>query len=186
MTRRLDHPLVSIWVGIIARCHIPSHLAYKHYGRRGIYVCRRWERFQHFAKDMGPRPSTKHSVERRNVNGPYSPKNCRWATAREQNRNTRRTIRLTHEGQRRPLQEWAERIGMNPITLATRIKRGWSAQLALTTPARVGQRVRTIPMRVICQETGIPVSTYFWRLQQGWTPHDALHTPPHNKTAKRT
>lgn len=74
-----------------ARCHRPSDPRFSYYGGRGISVCDRWrEDFAAFFADMGPRPSSKHSIDRINNDGNYEPGNCRWATQKEQMNNTRR------------------------------------------------------------------------------------------------
>lgn len=81
-----------IWIGIKARCNQPNSKGYHNYGGRGIKLCERWERFENFLEDMGPRPSPSHSIDRINVNGNYEPSNCRWATTLEQARNKRKEI----------------------------------------------------------------------------------------------
>ena len=77
------------WYGMIARCTNPHHIGWKNYGGRGIRVCTRWLKYEHFLADMGRRPGRKHSIDRINNDGNYEPKNCRWATVKEQSANRR-------------------------------------------------------------------------------------------------
>jgi hypothetical protein len=72
-----------------SRCNDPKNPDYRHYGGRGISVCKRWGSFDAFREDMGPRPSFQHTIDRINGNGNYEPGNCRWATMAEQNRHRR-------------------------------------------------------------------------------------------------
>lgn len=79
-----------IWRDMRSRCSRSTHMSYASYGGRGITVCERWEKsFKSFLLDMGPRPSRKYSIDRRNNNGAYSPENCRWVTRHVQNMNKR-------------------------------------------------------------------------------------------------
>jgi hypothetical protein len=74
---------------MIRRCTNKNTKRYKHYGGRGIEVCKRWRDFANFFADMGHRPSSKHSIDRINNNGNYEPSNCRWATSVQQHANQR-------------------------------------------------------------------------------------------------
>lgn len=85
------------WLRMNQRCNCPGHDSYPHYGGRGIAICERWRTFENFLEDMGPKPSPKHSLDRRDVNGNYEPGNCRWATSAEQARNKRTTKLEPHE-----------------------------------------------------------------------------------------
>lgn len=79
------------WCAMVERCYYPRHIAYADYGGRGIRVCNRWRNsFEAFVKDMGPKPSPAHSIDRYpNSDGHYELGNCRWATPREQRLNQR-------------------------------------------------------------------------------------------------
>lgn len=78
--------------GIKSRCYNPNDPAYKYYGGRGIKMCDRWnESFDNFFEDMGLRPDGLE-IDRINVNGNYSPNNCRWTTHKENMRNRSNTV----------------------------------------------------------------------------------------------
>jgi hypothetical protein len=90
-------PEYRTWVKIWQRCTNKNSSAYPDYGGRGISVCPRWEVFENFLEDMGRRPAGM-SIERIDVNGNYEPKNCRWATRKEQLNNTRRNKTVVLNG----------------------------------------------------------------------------------------
>lgn len=92
-----EHPLYSVWNGMWARCTSPASASWLNYGARGIRVCDEWLTFARFVSDMGPRPSNMHTIEREEVNGNYTPKNCVWATHSEQCVN-RRTFKNNSSG----------------------------------------------------------------------------------------
>lgn len=123
----------AIWRSMLARCENPKRKDYPRYGGRGVYVCARWHSFENFVADMGLRPDGL-SIERENNDHGYEPGNCRWATPKEQNRNTSSSRILEAHGERLTMAEWAERTGLNPQTLQARLNRGWDTHKAISTP----------------------------------------------------
>jgi len=77
-------------VNMIDRCYNIVHYNFHNYGARGIIVCDRWlDSLETFIEDMGLRPSSKHSLDRIDNDGDYTPENCKWSTAKEQVNNRR-------------------------------------------------------------------------------------------------
>lgn len=123
--------LYKVWSSMLDRCRNPTHYAYDSYGGRGIKVCRRWYKFENFLKDMGPRPSQKHSLDRIDNNGPYSPKNCRWADSVTQQNNTRTAKKLKCGDLSYSLSQWSRVRNIPRNTIRNRLLRGWSLSRAL-------------------------------------------------------
>lgn len=110
---------------------------YDKYGGRGITVCERWQGldgFENFLADMGERPSDRHSIDRIDNDGPYTPKNCRWATGIEQQGNRRITRKLTYQGRTQTIREWATELGVPLYVISTRIQHGWPVERIITQP----------------------------------------------------
>lgn len=76
------------WAHLKSRCYNIKDKKYPIYGGRGIKVSNEWlNSFEQFYKDMGPKPSNKHSIDRIDNDGNYCKENCRWATPQEQSIN---------------------------------------------------------------------------------------------------
>jgi Mor family transcriptional regulator len=106
------------------RCANPKNQKYYAYGERGIKVCDSWRNsFEAFYSDMGPRPTPKHTIERKDNNGNYEPDNCIWAPPEVQMRNRRNTKFIEYQGERRSIPEWSEVLGIPYRILRQRINR---------------------------------------------------------------
>ncbi len=131
-------PEYYTWVQMKSRCSNPRNKGYQYYGRRGITVCERWKSsFEAFFEDMGPRPSSKHSIERNETNGNYKPSNCRWATKKEQMRNRSDNLNLEIDGVTKTAAEWAEVSGIPVKLLYARIALGIDPKRAISTRKRL-------------------------------------------------
>ena len=92
-------------------------------------MCDRWlESFDNFFKDMGPKPSTHHSLDREDNDKGYHPNNCRWATDDEQRANKSRHGRKEGvyclNGKEYTLSELNELTGLDREALRYRIDAG--------------------------------------------------------------
>lgn len=130
----------SAWLDAKRRCFEPSHRQFKHYGGRGITMCREWaESVEQFFKDMGPCP-TGLTLDRINNDGNYEPGNCRWTTRQIQIRNQRRSVKITHNGETLSLDEWAAKTGIPAPALRTRYY--GNSQVPLFAPSQKRRRRR--------------------------------------------
>lgn len=134
--------LHSLWRSLLNRCSLTVKQPAKDYAARGIGVCARWREpngqgFINFCVDMGPRPGPEYTVDRYpDKNGNYEPSNCRWATPKEQARNTRTNRMLTAFGRTQCMAAWAEEYGIEQYNLEKRLRTGWDIEKALNTPVR--------------------------------------------------
>ena len=129
--------LYKAWNSMIARCETTSQTSFKDYGGRGIRVCDEWhdfEVFREWAVSNGYEDGL--SLDRKNNNGNYEPQNCRWITKKEQANNRRSSRYITLRGVTHTLAEWAEITGINPTTIAWRIRHDWSDDDILDKPVR--------------------------------------------------
>ncbi len=130
-------PAWRSWKGMIQRCGDPNHKTFANYGARGVTVCNRWLTFVNFFSDMGERPEGKSIGRIDNTRG-YSPDNCRWETASQQNKNRRsfRSARgdnitermIVANGRTQSLKAWAAELGVDTPTLIYRVRAGWSQE----------------------------------------------------------
>lgn len=120
---------------MIGRCTNPDHSSFMRYGGRGISICEPWLLFVNFLSDMGERPIGT-TLDRIDNGGHYEPRNCRWATPKQQARNKRNSKLFTLDGVTATLAEWTELLGVNACTIPWRLAQGWSIRKALTKPPR--------------------------------------------------
>lgn len=127
----------KIWCDMIARCYNNNNYAYKYYGERGICVSEDWKNnFSNFIRDMGNRPSNKHSLERINVNGNYCKENVIWATSKEQSNNKKNSRKFYFNGKNLTARQIMDELKTDlPVHLVIhRIDRGWDIEKAATKP----------------------------------------------------
>lgn len=122
------------WSGMLGRCNNSNSARFHRYGGRGIRVCDRWRDPLAFYADMGDPPEG-HSLDRIDNDRDYSPDNCRWATAKEQNNNRCTTRMISFGGETMSAAVWAQRLGIGKATMYYRL-REWPLERALTEPPR--------------------------------------------------
>lgn len=118
----------TTWCGILERCYNPNKEHYPDYGGRGIAVCERWQKFENFYTDMGPKPGRGFSIERIDNNGNYEPGNCKWATQKEQCRNKRNNVRFTAFDLTMIQDDWVSLLQVSKEAIKYHLKKGESME----------------------------------------------------------
>ena len=110
------------------RCQNPNASNYTTYGGRDIRVCDEWagprgfELFYEWAIRSGY--SDDLTLDRIDVDGDYTPENCRWADSETQHNNTQNSVKLTYDGKTMTAAQWAREIGVDRHTIYDRLKAG--------------------------------------------------------------
>lgn len=134
--------LYKVWSSMKYRCLSPNDPSYYLYGGKGVSVCEEWLKFEGFlnwAKKSGYKPGL--TLERKDSNGDYCPKNCSWIPKGKQSENTSRCKIIEHDGKKMIMKHWAEYLGVPYSLLQSRItQRKWPVDKALITPPRSPNR----------------------------------------------
>lgn len=168
-------PVYKAWRAMFDRCDNPNTANYARYGGRGIKVCDRWRKFEPFFADMGQRPSLEHSIDRIDNDGPYTAKNCRWATRIEQARNRSSNVTFTSDGETLTSTEWGERLGLDRHLIARRIAAGHTdPKVVLATHDNresvfISHGNETLSVAEWGRKLGVDRHTIYARLKRGWT-----------------
>lgn len=125
----------KVWQGIRRRCNNRNDATFRNYGAKGITISKEWDSFETFINDMGVRPSSLHSIERINNGLGYNKDNCKWATKKEQARNTSSNRNITIDGKfYSTLTEAVEVYRLNCEMIKKRLLIGWDVEDAFKLP----------------------------------------------------
>jgi hypothetical protein len=130
--------LYKVWENVKQRTTNANHPRFTDWGGRGVTMFAPWrESFMPFAlyllNTLGERPSTKHSLDRRDNSLGYVPGNVRWATAKEQAANRRvgimpQTRWVRFESQDYSVNRFAHLVGRSHKAVSYHLDRGESPE----------------------------------------------------------
>lgn len=184
--------LHNIWIGIKTRCYNPNHHNYKDYGGRGIKMCDTWKNdylsFAKWSRENGYLEDL--SIDRINVDGDYSPENCRWTDRKTQGNNKRNNVMITANGQTLSRAEWARKNNIPVGAILARQSRGWSAEDSVMTPIENNIRQITINGETHTYSEwekikGLGSGTISTRIRRGWSELEAVTYPKVSGRSKR-
>lgn len=133
----------EFWSAVRGRCEDPNDVSYQWYGAKGIRMYEEWANDIHtFLRDIGPKPSSVHSLDRINNEGHYEPGNVKWSTPREQAQNKSTNVYVTINNETLCVAEWCRKLGVATRMVASRIHRGWKHEDAIMLPITDSDLIR--------------------------------------------
>lgn len=185
------HPLYTLWQSMITRCHYPSHRSFKHYGAKGITVYKGWrtnfKSFYNWAIKNGW--SNGLTLDRKKNNLGYNPRNCRWVTIAEQNRNKSNNVFITAFNETKCVIDWVNdnRCSVSFNTLIYRIKTlKMNPEEAIVNPNMnntagtksnaifVKYKKSNVLLSEICSKLNLDYKMVRDRLYKGWGVEEAI------------
>lgn len=138
------------WSSMKDRCDNPKNKHYHNYGGRGIKYSAEFKDFSSFYSFMCSGWKEGLELERKNVNGNYTPDNCCWVTSKEQANNKRNTIKVNdpNTGEVTTLPYLADKYSVNLGTLRSRYDRGYRG-MDLISSEKVGKEKPTVISKLI-------------------------------------
>lgn len=125
------YKLYHTWLHIKERCYNNKSKSYGNYGGRGIKMCEEWKNnynsFKKWSLEHGFNLATNPldmTIDRIDVNGDYSPNNCRWIGMKVQANNKRNNIHFTINGQDYTPNEASKLFNIKASTIRYRYRKG--------------------------------------------------------------
>ena len=183
--------LGRIYHNMKTRCNNPNYDKYKYYGGKGVTICDEWNEsfyaFEDWAMDHGY--ADRLTLDRIDVNGNYTPENCRLVTRKEQSNNKTSNHMITYNGKTQSIQKWADETGLSATCINQRVGAGWSVERTLTEPQHITHKPRLLTyngvtkrMHEWAKEFGISFKILQNRIDlHGWTVERALETPVYRR-----
>lgn len=130
--------LKDCYRNMIDRCYSRDNKRFSRYGGRGIRVCDEWRSSRRAFYDWAVNNGWSEglSIERKNLDGDYSPENCIWISMAEQQGNTSRNLFFEWRGKKSYLAEICREEGVSYMMVYKRIKKGMGIAEAIRTPPR--------------------------------------------------
>lgn len=159
--------------GMVQRCYNPKNQSYCNYGARGVTICEEWRHStQAFYKwSIANGYADDLWIDRIDVNGQYSPFNCKWSTRVEQMNNKRSNIFVEINGETKTFRQWERETSIPSSTIQTRYYQGLRGE-ELIKPSDHGVTYVTVQGRTHSlvewsKITGIPKRTLRSRYDAG-------------------
>ena len=124
---------VTCWNAMLARCHYAKN---KQKCYENIEITDDWFSFENFLRDMGPRPSMSHGIDRKDPDKGYNKENCRWLLKKENSSRIR--MNLSEERNRRVSEGLKKSYAEGRIVVSEEARR----KIALGAIKRVGRKLR--------------------------------------------
>lgn len=160
--------LYQCWSDMNRRCRAKRGYLAERYHKRGIRVCTEWSDFHVFEKwalSHGYRDDL--TIDRIDNDSGYSPSNCRWATRKQQSRNTSSNRVVTIRDKRMTLQEAIELGCVKWNTARGRVRRGVPVEEAVSREAK--ERRPSVEIDAIVGESPVSRKLIACRLRKGWS-----------------